>query len=267
MALDSTLFGAVIPAGTYAIGDKIPLAAIRGPKIVRDGYGSAILKKIMCATDSNTTSANFTIHVKNSNWVDEMSNIAIGPNTETLLSDNSGAIQDGQNLPLVPNSGWDVFAECIVGVTTTAATDIFCLIDVDYPKVAAIQNPKMVQGFPVTIEQKAITHTIAASGTCNVATWTTVSVDIFKAGSKYLLVEGGFYDGSNLGFMSISGAAGQAGLERIIPVRSGTNRGSKYNIEYATPLVKGPMNLNILSFGTAATVTPYLYMDYVKKTL
>lgn len=265
MAIDSTLFATPVPAGTYAVGDRIPLAAIRGPQVVRDGYGPAILKKIFCCSDASATSGNFVVKVKNSNWIDGMSNIAIGPN-DVLLDDRSGAIQRGQDCDLVPNSGWEVYAECVVGVTTTAATDLFCVIDVDYPRVAAVQNPRAVQGFPVTIEPAGISHTITAAGSSNAAVWTTVNVDVFKAGSKYLIVEASFRDGAQIGFMSISGAAGQAGLERIIPARSASMVGIKYTLDYSTPLVKGPMNLNFVSFGSAGSATPYVYLDFVKKS-
>ena len=61
MALDSSLFAAQIPAGTYAIGDRIPLVCIRGPAVVRSGYGTALLKKIFTVG----TAAPFKIVVKN----------------------------------------------------------------------------------------------------------------------------------------------------------------------------------------------------------
>ena len=264
MAIDSTLFGASIPAATYAVGDRIPLAVIRGPAVVRDGYGSCKLKRIAALADHGTYSGIFSIHIKNSNWVDEMSNPAIASN-DTMLANTSGAIQSGQDAPLTPNSGWQVYAECIQASTVANAFDVFALIDVDYPSVAAIQNPREVTGFPVTIDNLSISHTITAAGSVNSAIWTTVNVDILKAGSKYLLTEAAFRDGSAMGFISISGAAGQAGLERIIPVRSASNAGMKFQMDYSTPLVKGPMNINICSFGTSATVTPYVYLDFVKK--
>lgn len=267
MAIDSTLFAASVPAGTYAIGDRIDLGVIRGPSIVRDGYGDAILKRVVCLTDASSLGGQFSIHVKNSNWVDDLSNLSVGPE-ETLLADNSGAIQPGHNCRLTPNSGWEVYAVCTAATTTNAAFDLFALIDVDYPRVAAVQNPRIAEGFPVTIEfNGTLSHTVTAMGASNAAVWTTRSIDVFKAGSKYLLVEAAFRDGSNLGFISISGAAGQDGLERIIPVRPVTTAspGVKFFLDYSTPLVKGPMNLNLCSFGTAGNVTPYVYLDVVKR--
>lgn len=264
MAIDSTLFAATIPAATYAVGDRIKMGVIRGPAIVRDGYGAAILKRIVALSSSAVA---FSVHVKNSNWVDDMANIALTPTNDTALSKDSSSTQSGQNCRLTANSGWDVYAECITAGTTTSAADILALLDVDYPSVAAVQNPQEVDGFPVTIEMNnTINHTVTAQGSSPSAVWDSYNVDVFKAGSKYLMVQAGFKDGSSCGFMSISGAAGQAGLERIIPVKPGVT-GMKYLLDYSTPLVKGPMNINLMSLGTAGTVATYLYMDFVKKSL
>lgn len=264
MAIDTSMYAAVIPAATYAVGDKIPLACIRGPSIVRDGYGAAILKRIF--TGSTTANAFFAIKVKNSNWVDGMSNVAQSASDTSVLANESGAIQNGQDVDLMPNSGWEVVAECIVAGTEANAADVFCLIDVDYPRVAAVQNPKAAKGYPVTIDGQ-YSHTITGKGTLATgAVWDTFNIDVLKAGSRYLLTEAGLRDPTNgFGFVSISGAAGQAGLERIIPTRTAATGGMRYSLDYSTPLVKGPMNLNILSIGTAGSTTAYVYMDFVKK--
>lgn len=266
MAIDTSMYAATIPAATYAVGDKIQLGCIRGPAIVRDGYGRAILKRII--TVSNTANAVFNVCVKNSNWNDMMSNPALSP-SETTFGNESGAVQSGQDCDLVPNSGWEVIAECMVAGTEAAAADVACLIDVDYPTVAAVQNPKASRGFPVTINME-LSHSITAKGAlASAPVWQTVNVDFLKAGSKYLLTEASFRDtgAAGFGFISISGAAGQQGLERIIPVRSGSINGLRYSLDYSTPLVKGPMNLNILSVGTAGTSTAATYLDFVKKPL
>lgn len=267
MAIDTSLYVCQIPAAAYAKGDKIQMGCIRGPSVVRDGYGSAILKRILTIADATAVSGYFKVVIKNSNWVDEMSNPEIAaPSAETVLSPNSSSVQQGQNLPLVPNSGWDIYAECISAVTTTAGADIFTLIDIDYPKVAAIEDPSKVIGYPVTIDGD-YTVTPTAAGSAATMAWNTINVDKFKAGYKYLLTEASFsaFTSATLGFMSISGASGQAGLERIIPCRAGASSGLRYPIDYATPLVKGPMNLNFALIGSATTV--YAYMDFVKKAL
>lgn len=266
MAIDTSMYAATIPAATYAVGDVVNLGVIRGPAIVRDGYGAAKLKRIF--TGSTVSNAVFAIHVKNSNWVDELSNIAQSAADVAVLANESGAIQSGHDITLTSNSGWQVYAECIVAGTETVDGDVFALIDVDYPSVAAVQNPKAANGFPVTISD-FYTHTITAKGAlASAAVWDTYNIDIFKAGSRYLLTEAGLRDTTaGFAFISVSGAAGQAGLERIIPSRASAAGGMRYSLDYSTPLVKGPMNLNILSIGTAGSTSAYVYMDFVKKPL
>lgn len=266
MAIDSSLFAAVVPSGTYAVGDRVPMACIRGPAIVRDGYGPAKLKRVIVC--GNQSGATFKITVKNSNWVDELSNPCISA-TETTFGNESGAVQSGNDAELVPNSGWAVVAECIAAGTESADSDVACLLDIDYPSVAAVFNPRSVKGVPVTIDG-SYAHTIAAKGTITSAQWATYNVDFLKAGYKYLLTEASFKDAaaSSFGFVSISGAAGQAGLERIIPVRSGNINGLRYVLDYSTPLVKGPFNINLMSVGTTAVSTnAYTYFDFVKKSM
>lgn len=87
MAVDTTLFQATVPAGTYAAGDKIPMQVVRGPAVVRDGYGQAVMKRIVTIEDG-TGQPQGLVHIKNSNWIDEMSNFAI-PQGGTALADNS----------------------------------------------------------------------------------------------------------------------------------------------------------------------------------
>lgn len=262
MAIDSTMFAAQIPAATYAVGDRISLGVIRGPSVVRDGYGLAKLKKIF--TYSNVTSSMWKVSVKNSNWVDEVSNPATAL-SEAGLAETSGTIQKGHNANLTPNSGWQVVAECIVAGTEAADADIITLIDIDYPSVAAVYDPRNVDGLPVTIDG-SYSVTLTAKGSATNAVWTTYPLDVLKAGYKYLLTEASYYAGGLIGFMSISGAAGQSGLERIIPCRSANLQGMRYLLDYSTVLVKGPFNLNLMGLAASATTTAaYTYMDFVKK--
>lgn len=266
MAIDTTMLAATIPSGTYAVGDTIALDVCRGPKIVRDGYGPAKLKRIL--TFSGTTSV-WKVIVKNSNWVDEMSNLGIPYSAETLLGNESGAIQSGQDADLMPNSGWSVIGVCVGAGTESNDADLICLIDVDYPSIAAVENPKTVKGEPVTVDG-TYAITINARGTAKSATWMTQNSDFLKAGYKYLLTEASVRPAgttSLLAFVSISGAAGQAGLERIIPARPSL-AGLKYSMDFSTPLVKGPMNVNVMAVGTAlSTTTAYVYFDFVKKKI
>lgn len=266
MAIDTSMFGANLPAATYTAGDVIPLKNIRGPAIVRDGYGAAYLKRMICGLVRSFTGTVVTGHVtvKNSNWVDEISNIA-APVSAVALAENSSNIQRGHDSKLTPNSGWQVVFVVDETVTTTGANDVFCLLDIDYPSVQAVQNPRIAPGTPVTIMRKDSVN-VAAFGSIESAPWTTYNVDFLKAGSKYLLTELGCYIDSSTGmsFVSISGAAGQQGLERIIPAIS-TNPGyMRYLLDYSTPLVKGPMNLNYMVLGVAGTLTTNTEIDWVK---
>ena len=260
MAIDSTLFAATIPAAALAVGDRIPLAVIRGPAVVRDGYGKAILKRFFAAT---TSTAMGHVEVKNSNWVDAVANIAPSPGAVTL-NNNSNAIQSGHDAELFPNSGWQVDYVVDAASTPGSAGDVFVLIDIDYPSVQAVANPKSAQGVPSSIIRQD-SMVITATGSSPSMTWTTVNVDILKAGIKYLLDSAYFRAANcNLGFFSISGAAGQSGLERIIPAIPNSISNLRYEIDYSTPLVKGPFNINYAGVGTAGSTAAVLELDWVK---
>lgn len=266
MAIDTSMFALNLPAGSYAVGDTIPMKSIRGPAIVRDGYGTAILKRIICGLSRGASGSVIRGHVvvKNSNWVDEVSNIA-APMGQTSLAENSSNINRGHDCKLVPNSGWDVKFVVDVAVTTTVDNDLFCLLDIDYPSVQAVQNPRTAPGTPVTIMRNdAVTTSL--SGAIESATWTTVNVDFLKAGFKYLLTEVGTYNYAGyLGFVSISQAAGQQGLERIIPTIPMDPSNMRYLLDYSTPLVKGPMNLNYMVLaGSVTSINIVTEIDWVK---
>ena len=267
MAIDTSLYAAALPAGTYTKGDVISMGNIRGPAIVRDGYGKAILKRIICGTSNQASGANGIkghVVIKNSNWMDEVANLVMSP-TPVSLAENSSNIQKGHDCDLFPNSGWEVKFIVDDTITTTAANDVYVLIDVDYPSVQAIRNPREEQGTPVTI-MRDDTVTVTAFGSLPSAAWTTFNIDILKAGYKYLLTElGGFITSAGVAFVSISGAAGQNGLERIIPVIVNNLANMRYLLDYSTPLVKGPMNLNYLAIGTAGTGSAVIEMDWVRR--
>ena len=263
MAIDSTLFVASIPAGTYSVGDVVKMSVIRGPAVVRDGYGEPYLKKIFSITNEPQMIGH--VVVKNSNWVDEVDNIT-PTNGTTILASNSSGIQSGHNSKLQPNSGWDVSYVVDVAITTTAAYDVAAIIDIDYPAVQAIANPKQAQGTPASNIRRD-SYTVTATGSSPSIVWTTYNVDILKAGYRYLLASTYFRgaNSTNIGFFSISGAAGQSGLERIIPVLPNTTLNLRYDIDYSTPLVKGPFNINYAALGTAGADTAVLEIDWVKR--
>ena len=259
MAIDTTLFVGTIPAGTYAAGDVVPMSVVRGPSVVRDGYGAAYLKRMFASSSGLVGHVVF----KNSNWIDEAANIA-PPSGVAVLSNNSNAVQMGHDCPLVPNSSWQVYYVIDEAKTTTAAHDVYALIDVDYPSVAAIANPKTEVGVPCSTS-RIDPITVTAEGAPLV--WTSINVDILKAGAKYLMASAGFRStaASIIGFFSISGAAGQKGLERIIPVLPSNIANLRYDLDYSTPLVKGPFNINYAAVGTAGSDNAILEIDWVKR--
>lgn len=262
MAIDSTLFAAQLPAQAYAAGDRIPMGVIRGPSVVRDGYGASYLKKIFTMTSAQTIEGH--VEIKNSNWVDMVSNLCPNPST-VVLSSNSNGVQPGHDAPLTPNSGWDVVFVIDVAGTTTAAADVFALIDIDYPSVQAIADPRNAKGIPAS-NIRADTVNGTAPGSSNAMVWTTYNIDILKAGYRYLISSAAFKTaGGAIGFFSISGAAGQAGLERIIPVIPNNLGNLRYVLDYSTPLVKGPFNINYAIVGPTTPQTAVLEIDWVKK--
>lgn len=266
MAIDSSMFVANLPIGTYTAGDVITLKNIRGPSIVRDGYGRAYLKRIICGLNRGASGSVVRGHVvvKNSNWVDEAANIA-APMGPVSLAENSSNINRGHDAVLTPNSGWEVKFVVDITVTTTVANDLFCIIDLDYPQVQAVQNPRTAPGTPVTIMRED-TITTTATGSIESAIWNTMNVDFLKAGYRYLLTELGAYSsGTYLGFVSISQAAGQQGLERIIPANTSDPSYMRYLLDYSTPLVKGPMNLNFMVIAASSGSTSIISeIDWVK---
>ncbi len=272
MAIDSTLFGADIPAGSYTAGDIIQLACVSGPEVVRSGRGAALMKRLTVGQIGSVSgSASYwKIHVKNSDWVDPMISASSAINNNTSLDERSGCIQRGNDCPLTPNSSWEVFAECIVSVTTTVDNSIFALIDIDYPAVSSITDPDKLVGIPTSIEYGGKTISLNALGTIESSSWDTVNVDIFKAGYEYALQKVEYTTGAAAaiqGFFALSNAAGMGGLTRIMPVTQSLN-GIKNTVEYATKLVKGPMDLKYLMFansGTPSTDTPAMIMDFVKR--
>ena len=267
MAIDTSMYVKNLPIGTYTKGDVIPLVNFRGPAIVRDGYGDAFLKRIMCGQSSGASTARVPGHivVKNSNWVDEVANMA-APATAITLAETSSNIQRGHDCKLTRNSGWEVKFIVDETVTTTAANDLFCLIDIDYPSVQAVKDPRSAPGTPVTIVRDDTVTTIAR-GTIESGVWTSFNVDILKAGFRYLLTELGIFTTTatgGVGFVSISQAAGQQGLERIIPAIADLTF-MRYLLDYSTPLVKGPMNINYLIIAATAASTPVTTeLDWVK---
>lgn len=269
MAIDSSLYVCSIAANTvFAKGDTVKMTCIRGPTVVRDGYGKAILKKVFVCEDGGSQPVGHCT-IKNSNWIDEMANFAVPLSTSGnfILADNSAAIQRGGDMQLMPNSSWDIEYHLDEAITVSVDYDVYVLIDIDYPEVAAVENPNTQTGAPITMmDEYSVTTNVY--GTAASAVWTEINVDVFKAGYRYLLAQIGgklTSSSSQLGFFSIRGAAGQAGLERLIPFPPSTVTSQRYNLEYSTPLVKGPMTMSFMIMGSAGTDTLLLETDYIRR--
>ena len=273
MAIDSTLFAADIPAGTYAKGDMIPLSVHTGPSVVRSGRGAALLKRLTVGTVGNPSGSlsYWKVCVKNSDWIDEMQSLVSSIREPTSLDERSGNVQRGNDCPLTPNSSWEVYAVCMAASTTTVANSMFAIIDVDYPSVSSITDPDSLPGIPTTIEYEVPNAiTLNALGAMSSATWDAVNVDIFKAGYEYALQKIEIIGSTGEeGFIALANAAGMGGLQRIMPI-SANSQNIRNKVEYATKLQKGPMDIRYLMFTNTAspsTDTPNLMMDFVKRKL
>ena len=266
MAIDSTLFGADLPAAAYTAGDVIQLKTVYGPSNVRSGRGAAKLKRIF----SGLLAANGTIwriHVKNSDWIDEAINFTGYLDQATCMDVHSGMCQFGNDDDLTPNSGWQVYAECVQGATSTTASSLFALIDVDYPQVSAITDPDKLQGTPTSINLDLGTCPVNAYGSITTSNWKVMNVDYFKAGYQYCLQEISMTGAGNAGFIYLSNAAGMGGLSRVIPVNA-ISSAIRTTIEYASKLQKGPMDVGVLMFAaTAGTASLFMTHDYVKRAI
>lgn len=267
--IDSILFAADIASGvTYTAGDTISLSVIRGPSVVRDGYGTAKLKQVMIFSSNNALSLGTYVSFKNANWNDSLKTLlasANGNQKYTLLSKTSPAIQRCGDMELQPNSAFDVNLVIGTGFQTSSATSVFLLADIDYPSVAAIANPKEEDGTPVSIIRND-TVTATAHGAATSMVWTSINVDQFKAGYRYLLAQIGLVDNTNqIGFVAFSGASSMNGLVRIIPAIPSETATGRMELEYSTPLVKGPMNIEYAIVGTAGSITETLECDYIRR--
>lgn len=270
--LDVSLFGASIPAGSYVRGDTIELQIIDGPKVVRSGRGAAILKRItsglIIGSSASGAKSFWEVSVRNSDWIDDATSLTTPLDDANALDKYSGNVQDGQNCILTPNSSWQVTAKCKAPVTTTVDNSIFCCIDVDYPQVSSIEDPTKLMGYPTSIEQEFTADLAKADITTS--KWTVINTDMFKAGFEYALVKPELTTPGNgaTGFIKISNAAGMGGLTRIIPISSPVAN-VRNIIEYASKLVKGPMDLGVMLFsmtGTAVTgATVDVLLDFVKR--
>ena len=262
--IDSTVFMADIPAAAYTVGQTIPLAVKYGPAAVRSGYGKAVLKEIV--SGNIASGAHFEYVIQNSNMIDPIIN-SLGDFQDIVAMDEfSTMVQQGNDYELEPNSTWVVYAKCVIAGTTTAADTAIVQIDIDYPEVAAVENPLEQKGIPTSIEMD-VPVTINAAGSSATAGWDTINVDILKPGYKYLLEKVSFVGSGTVGLIAFANAAAQNGLSRVIPVCVSNHTVNKA-IKYAAPLTKGPQDIKFMMFAAAAsTGTNHLVIDYVKRQM
>lgn len=263
MAIDSTLWFADVPAGAYNVGDVVDLSVKAGPANVRSGRGQAVLKNMVVGATS-TGPVFWKVHIKNSNWIDDVQSFAGELAQATSFSPESGTVQSGSNDVLLPNSGWSIWAECVIGGTTTSDLSLFALIDLDYPSVSAVADPARITGIPTSIEQN-VSVPAYAYGDAKNAAWSVLSVDYFKAGYVYCLNSIEMVGNAPIVFVALSNAAGMGGLTRIVPANNNIF-GIRHKISYSSKLVKGPMDVKYMAFGaSAATGVPINFIhDYIK---
>ena len=271
MAIDTTLFMADIPAGTYTVGQIIPLTVKAGPSAVRQGYGTPILKEINTGfVNHSTVVVNaFEFVVQNSNFIDPIINGPSSLGSLLGLDPQAKGVQSGNNCQLEPNSTWTVYAKVIQPVTTTAAYSLFTTIDIDYSAVGSVVDPQAEDGIPTSIEY-AIPGNVNADGASSAALWDVVNVDSFKPGFKYLLQRSSIHGAATAGFsgfIAFANAAAMSGLSRIIPVGSAASSLCKH-IKYASAETKGPMDIKVMMFAATASVETFgIVADYVKRNL
>lgn len=266
--IDTATFALDIASGTaLTAGQEYPMKCIDGPANVRSGRGAAILKRIMSFQIGNA-GVKFYIKTKNSDWVDPVINES-GDFAITTLDRRTGAYQNGNNCPLTQNSSWEVVAVPVDTIAaTTGAVSLVSLIDIDYPEVSSITDPELLQGTPATINVD-VSITTHAVGSIETSPWDIINIDIFKAGYEYALQKCTMITkGSNIGqvgFISLSNAAGMGGLKRVIPVKAQADTIGNI-IEYASKLRKGPMDIGFKFLdGSPGSRNVIAVLDFVKR--
>lgn len=268
MAIDTMVYAASFAAGSYTKGQTFPMKLIDGPTVVRDGNGKATLKRIIAFTDASPGSGvDFPLnaHITNGNWNDKITNPC--HLFTNVMFQNGKSVQRGGDVELVVNSQFNVTLEAKLAATTTDAFDAFVLIDIEYDKVPSVADPEKQTGQPVTISgEYTVANTAAGTAQASGLTWSAFSVDLFKAGYKYLLTDA-FMDSlgsaQGIGFLTIYGASSQAGLKRIIPLV--TDAGVlPLPLLYSEVMVKGPMTLAMAQIG-AASITADVQLDFIRR--
>lgn len=266
--IDTMLFVADLPIDTYNIGDKVTFTQIAGPKVVRDGLGTATLKAINSGaiTWASESKPAVRYKVKNSNWNDPIYNGASSLSDSNGLNERSVGFQNGNDCVLQVNSAFEVEAEFYQALTSTGANSLFVTIDIEYSGLSGVVDPRAEVGTPASIVYDMGTVPDTSNGSFTAGTWTEINFDSFKAGYRYLLQKISLQvsSGSAYGFIKISGGASMGGLSRIIPVSS-LNSAVGRVITYTAPEVKGPFTIGVMLYQNAGASDVGITCDYVKR--
>lgn len=266
MAIDTSLYAVDIAAGSVSAGDIFEMTCTDGPGVVRSNRGAALLKR-MTSFKVGAGGVAFKMYFVNSDWIDPVIN-EVGAISNTTFDRRTGGYQSGNNCPLTQNSSWRVYAVALNSGTATAGT-LFGLIDIDYPSVSSIVDPDAIPGIPTTIELNKASVPAIAPGSFVGAGWAGQSEDFFKAGYEYALQKVSVQAGTtDLIFVQLSNAAGMGGLSRIVPIYADVVS-IRSIVEYASKLVKGPMDVKLkyVTTTTGPITNVWVYMDYVKRRI
>lgn len=256
---DNVLFHASVASGTAA-GTAVPLSLLYGIENVRQGYGAARLKNIR-AIYIGGYSANATtgipIEVKNSNWIDSAGLTAIKVQNDVALARNSLSFMRGRDKALEPNTAWTITAT--IPVNTTAAGDIYVLLEIDYAGVDG-KNAENLAGSPVMKKCTSGTITGSANTYLNLGTF-----DNLLQGTEYVISEAslgatGGVNETHAYFVIVEGFSNQRGLTRIFPVR---NYGVAEQIEGSVVLTKQTYNLGLISSASPSSAVFNVFLEMV----
>lgn len=247
-ARDNVLFGASVGSGTAA-GTVVPLSLMYGIENVRQGYGAPKLKSVRAYWSNCYNNGNISvpISIKNSNWIDEAGLLAQGFAYDTALNRDSLSFMRGRDKALAPNTSWIINAK--LNTNTTAAGQIYVLIEIEYSDVAGI-NAETAAGSPVM--------KTCSNASVNGAANTAVSIGTFDnllQNVTYVMSEVSAEGLSTTGaFVIVEGFSNQKGLIRIIPVKPS---GLADQLEGSVYLTKQTYGVSVLSYAalSSASVT------------
>lgn len=256
-ARDNVLYSAAVASGTSA-GTVVPLSLLYGIENVRQGYGKATLKNIRAVFQGmyGGGQAGVPIEIKNSNWIDSAGLAAIKVGDDIAYSRDSLSFMRGRDMELIPNTSFTINAT--VPANTTAAGNIYVLLEIEYSSVPGFDAEKQKFGAPVI---KKCTNS-SVSGSANVPV-SLGSFDNLLQNTEYILSEVSLYGGINetyCYFLVVEGFSNQRGLTRIFPVR---NYGIAEQIEGSVVLTKQTYNLSLICGSAPSSASFTVAMEMI----